>query len=284
MPPTLTASDADDQMLDRARYGVYPPGSTFTIVTAMAALRRDPNNVQQQYECKRLPDGRVGNYVRGWGRPIRDDVKDQNPHGVIAMQQGIVVSCNAYFAQLATYKVGPQALLETANLLGISVARPNTADKLKEALPQAGYGQGQVVATPFQMARAAATVAAGGRMPFGRWVIDQNNTRQQGPQTVLAPLLGGVLAGFMRGVVTSGTGRAANIAAIPVAGKTGTAELTDKPSHAWFVGFAPYGSPGRRIAFAIVVEHGQYGGTAAAPIAADLVAAARESGLIGVTQ
>jgi penicillin-binding protein A len=115
-------------------------------------------------------------------------------------------------------------------------------------------------------------------------VIDQNNPRQQGPQTVLPPQLAGVLAGFMRGVVTSGTGRAANVAAMPVAGKTGTAEVTDKPSHAWFVGFAPYASPGRKIAFAVVVEHGQYGGTAAAPIAAELVAAARESGLIGATQ
>ena len=283
MPPVLTATETDDQMLDRARYGVYPPGSTFKIVTAMAALRRDPNNAQQQYECKRLPDGRVGNYVRGWGRPVRDDVKDQHPHGVVAMQQGIVASCNAYFAQLATYKVGPEALHQTANLLGIAVARPNAPEQVKEALPQAGYGQGQVLATPFQMARAAATIAAGGRMPFGRWVIDQNNPRQQGPQAVLAPNLAGMLAGFMRGVVTSGTGRAANVSTVPVAGKTGTAEVTDKPSHAWFVGFAPYAGPGRRIAFAVLIEHGQYGGTAAAPVAAELVTAARESGLIGAT-
>ena len=73
----------------------------------------------------------------------------------------MVVSCNAYFAQLATYKVGAPALLDTANLLGISVANPPTAAKLRDALPQAGYGQGQVVATPFQMARVAATVAGG---------------------------------------------------------------------------------------------------------------------------
>jgi peptidoglycan glycosyltransferase len=71
---------------------------------------------------------------------------------------------------------------------------------------------------------------------------------------------------------------------VPIAGKTGTAELTDKPSHAWFVGFAPYAGSGRRVAFAILVENGQYGGTAAAPMAAELVAAARESGLVGVTQ
>jgi peptidoglycan glycosyltransferase len=85
----------------------------------------------------------------------------------------------------------------------------------------------------------------------------------------------------MRSVVTSGTGRVLSGSAIPIAGKTGTAELAKAPSHAWFIGFAPYGSMnGKRIAFAVLVENGQYGGTAAAPIAGDIVAAARQLGIL----
>jgi peptidoglycan glycosyltransferase len=89
-----------------------------------------------------------------------------------------------------------------------------------------------------------------------------------------------ILAKDMRGVVTSGTGvRLAKITP-PIAGKTGTAELATAPSHAWFIGFAPYGSTSKQIAFAILAENGHYGGTAAAPMAGDLVQAAQQLHLI----
>jgi peptidoglycan glycosyltransferase len=84
----------------------------------------------------------------------------------------------------------------------------------------------------------------------------------------------------MRNVVTGGTGvRLAGITP-PIAGKTGTAELATAPSHAWFIGFAPYGTAEKRIAFAVLAENGHYGGTAAAPIAGDLVVAAQQLHLI----
>jgi cell division protein FtsW (lipid II flippase) len=272
MPPELGPDDGIDEMLDRARYGLYPPGSTFKIVTAIAALRRNPENAAITYECKALPDGRVGNSVKGWGRPIRDDIADRTPHGRVDLRKGVVVSCNAYFAQLGTYNVGAAALKQTADLLGIS-----TGD-VKDALPQASYGQGQVVASPFQMARVAATVAASGQMPYGRWITDESNPRIEPPANILDAALARTLGEYMRGVVTNGTGRQAATSPVPIAGKTGTAELERKPSHAWFIGFAPYDAP--RIAFAVLVEHGQYGGSAAAPIARDIVAAASESGLL----
>lgn len=266
-------------LLDRARYGLYPPGSSFKIVTAMAALAKNPSLAQRRYECVRLPDGRVGNFV--WKRAIRDDIRDTQPHGSVDMQKGLVVSCNAYFAQLGAEAVGSGALYETASKLGISVAQPNTAKKLQQYLPQASYGQGQVVVSPFQMARVAATIANGGAAPQGRWVIDETNPRVRGPQRIVDAPLAAEIARFMRGVVTSGTGRSLSGSAIPIAGKTGTAELAKAPSHAWFVGFAPYGGKdGKEIAFAVLVENGQYGGTAAAPIAGEVVAAARELGLI----
>jgi peptidoglycan glycosyltransferase len=193
------------------------------------------------------------------------------------MRTGLVVSCNAYFAQLGTYVVGAEALLDTANHLGISVANPANAQTLRRELPQASYGQGQVVASPFQMARVAATIAQKGSMPYGRWITDSNNPRLQPPQSILAPQQATLIGDYMRDAVTSGTGRSAQVADLPIAGKTGTAELEHAPSHAWFVGFAPYGGV-RKLAFAVLIENGQYGGTAAAPLAAELMKEAKTMG------
>jgi peptidoglycan glycosyltransferase len=243
-------------------------------------LRKDPRLTHKTYDCVRLPDGRVGNFIKGSRRPIRDDVQDREPHGTLDMERGIVVSCNAYFAQLGAYDVGSTALFDTAALLGISMASPNTAAQLGKSLPQSSYGQGQVVTSPFQMARVAATVASGGSMPQGRWITDETNPRTAPPQTVLSADAAATLGRFMREVVTSGTGRRANAAGVPIAGKTGTAELADAPSHAWFIGYAPYGGSGRKIAVSVLVENGVYGGTAAAPAAAEILDAAVKLGLI----
>src|SRR5438046_8377167 len=103
----------------------------------------------------------------------------------------------------------------------MAAAQPNTAAELKKFLPQSSYGQGQVVASPFQMARVAATVANGGAMPQGRWIADETNTRTAPLETVLPQNAAQTLARFMREVVTSGTGRR-GAASVPVAGKTGT--------------------------------------------------------------
>jgi cell division protein FtsW (lipid II flippase) len=266
--------------LDRARYGLYPPGSTFKVVTAMAALRKNPQLVHKTYQCVTLPDGRVGNFLQGSKRPIRDDIQDKVAHGTVDMERGLVVSCNAFFAQFGTYDVGADALHDTAALLGIAASSPDTAAELKKALPQSSYGQGQVVASPFQMARLAATVANGGVMPEGRWITDENNNRIAAATRVLAAEPAALLGKFMREVVTGGTGRLAGAASVPMAGKTGTAELANAPSHAWFIGYAPYNGNGRKIAFCVLVENGVYGGTAAAPAAAEIVNASVKLGLI----
>ncbi len=278
-------SDAGNPHLDRARYGLYPPGSTFKLVTAMSALRKDPELVHAQYACIRLPDGRVGNYLRGSNHPIRDDVLDKIPHGTLDLERATVVSCNAYFAQLGTYDIGAQPLFETASLLGITVAAPNTPEQLRRSLPQASYGQGQVVASPFQMARVAATIANGGIIPDGHWIEDDSDTHAAvEPKQVLSADTAATVARFMREVVTSGTGRRAAGAVVSIAGKTGTAELADAPSHAWFVGFAPSGKSTRRVAFSILIENGQYGGTYPAAAAAEIVGAAHDLGLIGAAE
>jgi cell division protein FtsI/penicillin-binding protein 2 len=117
-------------------------------------------------------------------------------------------------------------------------------------------------------------------VPQGRWVTDETNTRTDAPKTALSADAAQTLGKFLREVVTSGTGRRAASAAVPIAGKTGTAELANAPSHAWFIGFAPYGGAQRKIAFSVLVENGVYGGTAAAPAAVDIVNAAVQLGLI----
>lgn len=276
--PSAGGPSTPDQLLDRARYGQYPPGSTFKLVTAIAALRLNPRAMEKTYNCHWLGDGRSGTIIPGWRRPIRDDIED-HAHGTLNMGQAITVSCNAYFAQLGVFSVGSQALHDTAEMLGIDAG---DMKDLKKMLPFAAYGQGPVLVTPFKMARAAATIAAGGVMPEGRWVRDQSNSRTEPPELILAPELNGFMAKSMRSVVTSGTGRTAmNGISVSVAGKTGTAQLNEGQPHSWFAGFAPYDrAPAQRIAFAVVVEHGGYGALSAAPIAREVVEGAVQLGII----
>ncbi|MGH9345722.1 MAG: FtsW/RodA/SpoVE family cell cycle protein [Vicinamibacterales bacterium] len=268
-----------DAFLDRVRFGLYPPGSTFKLVVAAAALRTDPELARQTFQCRRLPDGRVGNDVAGVTRPVRDDVLDKAPHGRLALEEGIVVSCNAYFAQLGL-RTGAASIAEVASLLQIPVARPNTADRLRLLLPHASYGQGEVLASPFRMGRVGAAIASNGTLVPAKMLMDPPEPPGAAVE-VLSPGSARLIARAMRDAVRRGTGRVLAANATPIAGKTGTAELDDTPSHSWFVGFAPYGAAGTpQVAFAVVVERAGYGARTAAPIAGDIVDAARELGLL----
>jgi cell division protein FtsW (lipid II flippase)/cell division protein FtsI/penicillin-binding protein 2 len=273
-----TAGDNDRAAawLDRARYGLYPPGSTFKLLVAGAALRTREDG--DRFICRRLPDGRVGNYVRGMSRPVRDDPMDTVPHGDVDLERGLIVSCNAYFAQLAL-AVGPQAMLDAASLFQISVARSPTREAVRPMLSQLGYGQGEAIVTPLKLARVSASIASGGTIVPVRWEpAAAGETRSDA--RFLSTRDADRLARAKRAVVTSGTGRSLRSHAVAIAGKTGTAEVAGAPAHAWFTGFAPYGGSGRRIAFAVIVENAGYGGRAAAPIAGAIVSAASELGLI----
>jgi peptidoglycan glycosyltransferase len=169
-------------------------------------------------------------------------------------------------------------LLDTASMLGISVARDGSVARVGATLAHAAYGQGDVVATPLRMARVAGAVAAGGVLHDTR--IDKASPRRAAPDRLLQPAAARQLASDLREAVASGTGR--SLASHPwrIAGKTGTAEVSDAPSHAWFVGFAPHGDAGKKIAFAVLIENAGYGGRAAAPAAGEIVTAAGVSGLI----
>jgi cell division protein FtsW (lipid II flippase) len=275
--PGSAAHDAADVWLDRARYGAYPPGSTFKLVVALAALGAGATD--GRHTCTRLPDGRIGARVSGWARPVRDDVLDTHPHGTIGLHDGLVHSCNAYFAQLAV-TLGADPLVALADRFKISLSpNRNSAERVRQTLPQVGYGQAQVVASPLRMATVAATIAADGRLraPF----VEQDDGLAARVETILDPAAARQLGRFMRDAVTSGTGRSLRGHPAAIAGKTGTAEVSGRPSHGWFVGFAPYGQGQKEIAFAIVIEHAGYGGATAAPAAGEIVSAATAAGLAG---
>ncbi len=284
-PAPAESSPSEDELLDRARYGEYPPGSTFKLVTAMAALRNHPDAASITYACQRLRDGRTGTVIAGWRRPIRDNIGDR-VHGTLDMKQAITVSCNAYFAQLGVRTVGSKSLFETAQLLGINTG---ALSLLRETLPFASYGQGNVVTTPLKMARVAAAIADHGAMPQGRWVLDGSDGRNDAPVEVIPRSAASFLSDAMRSVVTDGTAhQAMKGVAVQLAGKTGTAQLDSGNPHSWFVGFAPYAAEAssaqqgasKSIAFAVIVEHGGYGAKVAAPIARELVEAAGRLGII----
>lgn len=280
-PATPPGRDGDAGMvasalLDRARYGLYPPGSTFKLVTAAAALLSDSGAAKATFTCARLEDGRVGARIKGWARPVRDDVLDRQPHGSVGLHRGLVVSCNAYFAQLAA-SLGADAMRVASDRAGVPLAPGNASTRVKETLPQAGYGQGDVLASPLRMARIAAAIAADGTLR------DVRIARDDPPPAASEFLPVGParrLGSFMRDAVVSGTGRSLRGEATPIAGKTGTAEVAGAPSHAWFVGFAPYGPAKARVAVAVIVENAGYGGVVAAPLAGEIIGAAAALGLV----
>ena len=141
-------------LLDRVRYGQYPPGSTFKLVTAAAALRASSDVAERHFECKPLPDGRVGMQLPRWRRPIRDDATDHTAHGDVTLDEGLRVSCNAYFAQLGL-AVGPRTLKDTADAFEIATS---VGGHGRRSGPAAAVG----VVRPGRSARLAVPDGAGG--------------------------------------------------------------------------------------------------------------------------
>lgn len=269
-------SRSDEPPLDRARYGLYAPGSTFKMITAAAALHEHSGYQGRAFVCSRLPSGRIGVRIPGFGPPIHDDSHDTAPHGAISLRDATVKSCNAYFAQLAV-ALGADALTHTAASAGISLNTSRAANRVRANLPHAGYGQGEVVTTPLRIARVAAALGSDGTIREAPIVTGVNPTLKT--EFLPAPEAQ-TLASYLREAVLSGTGRQLKDHPARIAGKTGTAEVDEANPHAWFAGFAPYGPATRRIAFAVVLENAGYGGIAAARVAGEVATVAMSLGLI----
>lgn len=283
LTPDLFAGDHERAaLLNRALRGLYPPGSTFKVVTAALALERGEEPV---LECP------ASGFVAAPNTPpIRDydyyaaqrAGRVWGGHGRIGLARALAKSSNVYFAQLAV-RLGPSALSEharrflfnervtihdgSARAIRVEVGRfPDLREHQRAAAAQLAIGQGDLLATPLGMTLVAAAIANDGRLMKPRLAA-------RAPPELLAgcgtPKAMRRLRALMREVVTDGTGRAANLPGLDVAGKTGTAQNPRGADHAWFICFSPAARP--RIAIGVLIEHGGSGASAALPVAAGLL-------------
>lgn len=283
-------------LLNRATAGRYPPGSTFKVVTATAALESSLYT-----PTSRFIDTGV---FRTAGPPIRNFGRRKfGPH---TLTTALTRSINTTFASIGQ-SLGSATLGETMTDFGFGT-RPKIDLPGGEVLPsgrlrdgsllpngeggvdaaRVAIGQERLAATPLQMAMVTATVASGGvvRRPFlMRRIADRggNTVREGQPQEIGRVADAGVMAdltAMMRRVVDEGTGTAAALSAsgVAVAGKTGTAETGAAGRNAaWFLGFAPAENP--QVAVAVVIEGTpETGGAVAAPVAAQVMRAAIGAG------
>ena len=284
-------------LLNRATQGLYPPGSTFKTVTAAAALD----------DGVFTPDSTFYDpgYCTEYGKQVKnalDQSGGAEAFGHVNFVDAYQHSINAVFCMIGQ-KLGAQRILDEAKKFGFystppletpSDARspsglynrsnlfdPRHADTQVDP-GRLAFGQERMLVTPLQMALVAAAIANGGKEPVPRLVKE---VRAPGgglisklhPHTwkqATKPQTAATLTEMMVDVVKAGTGTAAQIPGITVAGKTGTAEICDCPYYdAWFIFFAPAENP--VVAGAVLVEHqlNGFGGAIAAPIAKQLMQA-----------
>jgi peptidoglycan glycosyltransferase len=287
----LTAAKTQP-LLARAWRQIYPPGSTFKTVTAATALDYGVDVDKKFPVLKELPLPLTNNTLGNFG--------GERCGG--SLEDGYVQSCNTTFGQVGL-DLGDR-LATGMEQFGVSTKAPPSdlnpsvvrsigpePGQFKANAPlfaQAAIGEGPVAVTPLEMALVAESVATGGVI-LRPHVVDRIEdttgrvVRQTAPRawrTAMTPATAATLKGYMIQVVQRGTGTAAQIAGIQVAGKTGTAETgTNEPPHAWFIAFAPADNP--QYAVAVLVEHGGTsgadaevtGGRVAAPVAAQVLRA-----------
>jgi peptidoglycan glycosyltransferase len=274
-----------DPRLNRATQDNYPPGSVFKVIVSAAALSTGeytPDTVIPAPDTLTLPG--TSTQLRNFGNSSCSSSQEQS------LIDALTVSCNTAFAQLGI-DLGEDAVREMAEAFGMTgdgleipldVAPSGVGDIESEAaLGQSSIGQRDVRMTPLQAAMVAAAVANDGTL-MTPYLIDQVRAPdltvidQADPETLSEPVTAEVadqLQEMMESVVAEGSGRAARIPGVTVAGKTGTAQVApDVPDHNWFVGFAPADDP--QIAVAVFVANGGgTGGDVSAPIAGDVMQA-----------
>lgn len=272
--------DAARPLVDRALQGRYPPGSVFKVVVAAAAIQEGVTTAGAAYTDE-------GSWIAGGYRVSNYGGAVYGPHDFAT---AMAKSINTTFAKVGV-ELGAERLARYARAFGFGERPPWRLGGAESVFPdpggmdtahvaQAAFGQGEVLVTPLEMALATAGIANGGRImrPF---LVDEVRAYDQAlldktkPAVWLTPVSAATAAAvrdLMVGVVERGTGTKAALPHVQVAGKTGTAEVADGEPHAWFVAFAPAQDP--QVAVAVVVEHGGAGGSAAAPIAREVLAAA----------
>ena len=273
--------------LNRALNGLYPPGSTFKVFMAAAALS---DGVDPVFDCP----------AAGWRPnrstpPIRDVEateaaqrrKTWKGFGRIGMDEAMIHSANTYFAQLG-YTLGPERFnaaiaaarlrdpatvlsAETISLTGAAAGVPE--GKSAAALAQIAIGQGALQLTPLAVALMTAAVADDG-------LVLAPTLSEAAKPTLRARLFTFAavqrVKKMMRAVVRRGTGRVCDIPGLDVCGKTGTAQTGKGADHAWFTCFAPETSP--CLVVTVLVEGGGFGAKSAAPVAREILLEAQQLG------
>ncbi|GLX02199.1 penicillin-binding protein 2 [Microtetraspora sp. NBRC 16547] len=283
----LDADKTNKPLLNRAIGLTYAPGSTFKTVTSAAFLMddqsRDVNTMVNAPDALPLPGTNISlpNY------------HGESCGGRATLLAAYTISCNTPFADVAM-EMGYDKLKEQAEKFGVGTplsiplnVTPSDIgpDEGKAALAMTAIGQRSNQMTPLQMAMVAAGIANKGTVmkPYLVNTItgpdggEINKTDPEELSEAVTPEVAAELTTMMTNVVRNGTGRAAALPNHTVAGKTGTAETAPgKPSHAWFISFAPAQDP--EVAVAVFVESGSAGndatgGAIAAPIAHDVMQA-----------
>lgn len=275
--------DPNSPLVDRVSDSTYPPGSTFKVVAAAAALDSGVITTTSTVD---------GNSPQTFSsKPLANDFNQQ--FGPTNLETALTYSVNTAFGNIGV-KLGKRTLLEYMRRFGFyapppidlprsallaSGLRNRSGDLLAPDAPidlaRTAIGQERLAVTPLQMATVAATVANGGvrmeprlarafRDDYGRVTF---RVQPERATRVIKRSTAAELNRTMRKVVEEGTGTAANVGDLRMAGKTGTAELGTGLNQAWFIGFAPYDDP--RYAVAVSIENSEeFGGVVAAPIAA----------------
>ena len=276
-------SDPNTPLINRAIGTTLPPGSTFKLVTAAAAIESgnyDKDSIVPSGAQFQLPQSTtsVGNWQGGTCGANK-----------ITLTQALAVSCNVSFLTLAN-ELGVDAMTEQAEAFGFNSTAledlPGQARSLYPAdmdAPQtalSGIGQSSVTATPLQMAMVAAGIANGGEV-MQPYLVDEvrapnasllDKTEASTFSKAISSTTADQLTDMMVATVNEGTAGVAAIPGVSVAGKTGTAQSTEsRPPYAWFVSFAPADDP--QVAVAVMVEASDTardeiaGGTLGGPIA-----------------
>jgi penicillin-binding protein A len=282
-------ADPDMPRLNRSASQLYPPGSTFKVITSAAYLANggSPDDGLENATEYTPPQTRRAIPNFGGGTCLGN----KQP---ITLAEALQVSCNTVFARLGN-ELGTAKLVGMAERFGLNAESPYQLPAATSSIPseldppaqaQSAIGQRDVQASPLQMATIAATIANGGARMAPRVVdsvksVDGALVKRFPPEKVNEPVSAQVadqLKAMMVNVVENGTGQNAQIEGIEVGGKTGTAQRgAGQAPHAWFIGFGSSGD--RRIAVAVIIEAGgdlgseATGGQLSAPIARSVIQA-----------
>jgi penicillin-binding protein A len=305
-------SDPSQPLFNRALQALYVPGSTFKTVTAIAALDRNMLDLSRPFMC--TTPIKVGTYsvdcrnsqhiprltykqAFAWSSnrvfaltgmllgfpklaPVNQWLDDKPPGAYPWSENGASIRSSADVLEEYARRFGFGRTIPFDLPIAASQVKNPDTQWTPELLVQTAFGQGEIQATPMQMALVASAVANGGRVPTPyvaaelRSGSSSHQLHESGAFFSIASSseVARTIVDFMVEGVENGYAAKAAIPGVKVGGKTGTAEVGDGTSHSWFIGFAPADAP--RIAIAVVMEHQGSGSDFATPAAQQVMRAA----------